>query len=222
MSARDRLAERYLEWSGYSIVFNTRGLERRYIRSLGMRGGAYVHLEHQGKQQWVIKSVFAEDKRQWSSIEVYLQLDQDISCDAVAPDPWSHLYDIRNGITIGRTMGNWQYSSGSWCRQGVRSVISFAKIDSSPSSPFSILFFGAVRPGYPTTPTMSPLLKCSCCFSNVTLPSTTSWLWHWERCSQHCTWPVSQGTACAKAKQGTGMAKIRTMICILTPSLRIS
>jgi hypothetical protein len=31
--------------------------------------------------------VFAEAERLYSSIEVYLLLDQDISCDAAAPDP---------------------------------------------------------------------------------------------------------------------------------------
>jgi hypothetical protein len=28
-----------------------------------MRGGAYVHLEHQGQQQQVMRSVFVEDKK---------------------------------------------------------------------------------------------------------------------------------------------------------------
>jgi hypothetical protein len=38
-------------------------------------------------------------------------------------------------------------SLGSWWRHGANRTISVAKMDSSPSSPFSILLLGAVRPG---------------------------------------------------------------------------
>lgn len=53
-------------------------------------------------------------------------------------------------------------------------MTSLAKIESSPSSPFSILVLGAVRPGYPMIPMISPLLNGSCCFSKGTPPGVAS------------------------------------------------
>jgi len=50
-----------------------------------MHVGAYIHLKHQGQQQSnQIRVCGAE--RLYSSREVYLLLDQDISCDVAAPD----------------------------------------------------------------------------------------------------------------------------------------